>query len=387
MKHGNDVCFRFYPGTGDSYIFLSRKFLHIPTLQVHSPRFTHHLPGMCPGEDWGCTGWHALQRRTSQSQGLAFCHSEVFQLQSPMCCVKCVSRPWFLPLGVQKKLCPAVFFLLCALLDLVKPVEWTNSMKFPAGTDDFGRDAAASQEWQGCHVYTAYRELMTTLIIILATLTTMFEATSHSGIPSTPLSNSMNLVYFSCFSIVALVWVEYSWVLIVESMTSKCQFQGCVTGWKSRGDLQSTSGLRLQLFLSRPSAPSIGVSGLQQVGSQNQSDLVLAGWQTATFLQWTLHCGCQSLSFLNFPKLSQSEERLFGWLRYHSLISTSKLQTSKPPMFVWFMVLSLDHFCTFRSTHWLRNAHSWTLAVWSIHSFAYRLKPPRLATLMHCWVE
>ena len=111
--------------------------------------------------------------------------------------------------GSAKKVVPPCIFLLCALLDLVKPVEWTNSMKFPAGTDDFGRDAAVSQKWQGCHVYTAYRELMTTLIIILATLTTMFEATSHSGIPPTPLSNSMNLVYFSCFSIVALVWVEY----------------------------------------------------------------------------------------------------------------------------------------------------------------------------------
>ena len=126
--------------------------------------FTANSPitylGFCPGEDWGCPGWHALQRRTSQSKGLALGHSKVFQLQSPMC---------------------------------------------P---------------------------------------------------PPTPLRNSMNLVYFSCFN-VSLVWVEYPGVSLSPPTGSR-GFQGVSTGWKSRGDLQSTSGLRLQLFLSRSSAPSIG---------------------------------------------------------------------------------------------------------------------------------
>lgn len=103
---------------------------------------------------------------------------------------------------------------------------------------------------------------------------------------------------------------------------------------------------------------------------------------------------CQSPSYRRFQIFSQSEQRLFGWLRNHSAISTSKLQASKPPSLFLIciytmvsMVLSLDHCCTLRSTHRLRNAHSWTLAVWSIHSFASKLKPPRLATLAHCRVE
>lgn len=64
------------------------------------------------------------------------------------------------------------------------------------------------------------------------------------------------------------------------------------------------------------------------------------GWQTATFLQWwTLHCACQSQSYQRFPIFSQSEERLFGWLRNHSVISTSKLQTSKTSFFVFNLYL------------------------------------------------
>ena len=64
------------------------------------------------------------------------------------------------------------------------------------------------------------------------------------------------------------------------------------------------------------------------------------GWQTATFLQWwTLHCACQSPSYRRFPIFSQSEERLFGWFRNHSVISTSKLQTSKTSFFVFNLYL------------------------------------------------
>ena len=71
--------------------------------------------GFCRGEDWGCPGGHALQRRTSQSQGLALGHSEVFQLQSPMCRVQCVSRPPIAALGEGKILEPLHFCFLCAI--------------------------------------------------------------------------------------------------------------------------------------------------------------------------------------------------------------------------------------------------------------------------------
>ena len=178
-------------------------------MQVH-PEFTHHLYlGFCPGEDWGCPGWHALQRRTSQSQGLALGHSEVFHLQSPMCRVNCVSRPPFLPWGGQNLRTPSIF-VLSVLFDLVKPLEWTILWN-------------SQQDWMILvGMLLPGRNNRNTLIILLAALITMFEATSHSGITKTHNDTTSTTQQFNelglfhlfqcCFT--CLSWVSRS---IVES--------------------------------------------------------------------------------------------------------------------------------------------------------------------------
>lgn len=126
------------------------------------------------------------------------------------CAVSTVSAGLHFCLGEGKILEPLQFLFLSVLFDLVKPLEWTILWN-------------SQQDWMILvGMLLPGRNNRNTLIILLAALITMFEATSHSGITKThndTTSTTQQFTELGLFHLFQCCFTCLSWVSrsIVES--------------------------------------------------------------------------------------------------------------------------------------------------------------------------